>query len=560
MQIFKTGIQITQTVKNVQRLRTILGVFGRYGLEEFLVRMGLQKYIPAAVRAEGVEQRTLPERLRLAFEELGPTFVKLGQILGNRPDMLPDAFIEEFKKLQDNVPPVSFDQMKPLIEKELGATIDSKFSYFNQTPIAAASIGQVYEARLNTGEEVVVKVLRPEIEEVIKNDVAILSFLAAAMEKYIPEAKVISPVQMVEEFFAILNNETNFVIEANTTIKVGENFKSNDRIKIPKVYRNFSSQRVLTLERLHGIRITEVEKLRAQSIDPKELVTIGAKAFFKMVMQDGLFHGDLHGGNLFALKNNKTGEPQIGVIDFGIVGRLSASSRDTLGRMVMALVTEDYDTLCYEYAELGAVGTSVDFPAFQREVRNSLAPYMGLSLRDVKIGQVLINSTRIATKYNIRIPGDWMIVFKAMFSLEGLGRQLDPDFDFLGIGHELIKDTIKDKFSLEKITKDFSYVARDLTALIQVAPRQIRWMFRKFNSNDFAFEIQLKDVETLRRQVEKSSKGIGFAIMSAGFVMAGAISLQVSSQAMWKGYPVISGTLFLFGFLGFFGLILKKWR
>lgn len=561
MQLFKTGKQITQTVKNVGRLRTILGTFGRHGLEEFLIRMGLERYLPSTKRAEGVENLTLPERLRLAFESLGPTFVKLGQLLSNRPDMIPDAFIEEFKKLQDNVAPLPFDIMRAQVERELGGKLENHFTSFSPTPLASASIAQVHEAVLKTGEEVVVKIQRPEIDKIIISDISILRFLAAMMEKYLPETRVISPVQMVEEFFAVLTYELDFVIEANTTQKVAENFKDNPRIVIPRVYRQFTTTKVLTLQRLRGVKVTDVASLDAAGINPKEVVELGARGFFKMVLQDGLFHGDLHGGNLFAMRDAETGQAKIGVIDFGIVGRLSQKARDTFSRMMIAIVMEDYETLCYEYAEIGAAGTGIDFDGFQREVRNSLSPYMGLSLKDMNVGVVLINSTRIAVKYNIKIPGDWMIVFKAIFTLEGLGRQLDPEFDLLAVGHELVKDLMKDRYSMPRLTRDAAFILRDVNALLQVAPRQIRWMFRKFNSNDFAFELKFKETEVIRRQLERSARGVGFSIIIAGFFIAAALSLQMpTSHLIWTYYPVPSLIFFFLGVTGFVRLLFKSWK
>ena len=561
MQLFRTGKQVTTAVKNVARLRTILGVFGRHGLQDFTARMGLEQFMPSTARDEGVEKLTVPERLRMAMEALGPAFVKLGQLLSNRPDMVPEEFIEEFSKLQDKVEALPFEVIKVQVEKELGGKLTELFASFSHAPLASASIGQVHEATLHTGEEVVVKVQRPDIDKVIRADISILRFLATMMEKYLPETRVVSPVQMVEEFFAVLSYELDFVVEANTTTKVAENFRDNKRVVIPRVYRRLSTQRVLTLQRLRGVKITDSAAVQAMGISPSALVDIGARAFFKMVMQDGLFHGDLHGGNLFAMRDAETGESQLGIIDFGIVGRLSNKARDTFSRLLLALVMEDYETLCYEYAEMGSVGTGIDFESYQREVRNSLAPYMGLSLKDMNIGVVLINSTKIASRYNIKIPGDWMIVFKAIFTMEGMGRQLDPDFDLLAIGNELVKVVLKDRYSMQRMGKDFAWVARDLNALLQVMPRQIRWMFRKFNSNDFAFELKFKETEVIRRQMERSSRGIGMSIVSAGFFIAAALALQMhTDHLIWKYYPVPSLIFFFLGIFCFLGVAFKTWK
>ncbi|MGE4231800.1 MAG: ABC1 kinase family protein [Bacteriovoracia bacterium] len=556
MQLFKTGHQVTQAVKNVQRLRTILATFGRHGLDEFIVRLGLERQTNET--KEGIEHLSIPERLRSAFEELGPAFVKFGQLLSNRPDMIPESYIEEFKKLQDDVAPLPFSVIKKQVESQLGGEISKFFSFFKETPIASASIGQVHEAKLITGEEVVVKVQRPDIEKTIKNDISILTFLAGLMEKYIPETRIISPVTVVDEFFKALTFELDYVIEANNTTRIGENLKVFPNIIVPKVYKKLSTHRILTLQKINGIRITELKELEKAGINPTELVDLGVRAFFKMVMQDGLFHGDLHGGNLFALKDPSTGQAQIGVIDFGMVGRLSQKSRDTFAKIVLALLIEDYETICYEYAELSSVSSGVDFDAFQRDIRNTLSPYMGLPLKDLNFGAVLIESTKIAVKYNIKIPGDWMIVFKAIFTIEGMGRQLDPDFDFLAVGNELVKDVIKDRYSMERISKDLAWTLRDLSETAQVLPRQIRWMFKKFNSNDFAFEIKIKEIEIVRNQIEKGFRGLGLSILASSMIIAAALSTQMKSENtihLWGEIPIPSFILFVLGFLGFLRLM-----
>ncbi len=597
MRIITAGRQMTRAVKNVSRLRQILGVFARHGFQTTLVRMGLQKYaIPSSdvrsdldqavvidTNGDGLDHNgdllpiaeghgdhtdvlTIPIRLRAAFEELGPTFVKLGQLLSNRPDMLPDEYIEEFKKLQDNVSPLPYSVIAQVLEKELGGKVQDHFPWFNETPLASASIGQVHEARLATGEEVVVKVQRPDIENVIKSDISILTLLAGLMEKYLPETRIIGPKQIVEEFFRTLNFELNFFIEASAAIKVANNFLDNPRIKIPKIYKAYSTEKVLTQERLRGVRITDVAALQANGINPKEIVDVGGRAFFKMVLVDGFFHGDLHGGNLFAMKDPLTGESILGVIDFGIMGRLSEKAKDTFMRMMLALLAEDYESLCYEYADLSAYGAGIDFEKFQSEVRNTLSPYMGLSLSDMQVGQILIEATRIAVQYNIKIPSEWMIVFKAIFTIEGLGKQLDPDFDVLALGQDLVKTSLKDRYSMQRLSKDTAWVFRDVTALVQTLPRQIRWMFRKLNSNDFAFEVKIKEVELLRRQVERSYRGLSGAHVTGALFISAALSLRGSDTAI-GGVNLLGVNYTLHGLLflalalgGLLGLYFRRWK
>ena len=555
MKLLQTGKQIGQAVKNVQRLRQILAVFSKHGFVDIVDRMDLGKFLPSrlAAYAESQADISTPERLRQAFEELGPTFVKFGQLLSTRPDLLPEAFIEEFTKLQDNVQPLRFEIIKEAVERELKKSLSEAYANFNEKPLASASIAQVHEATLHTGEKVVVKVQRPEIRKSIDTDVSLLAFLAGLLERYIPETRVIGPKVIVEEFFRTLSYELDFLVEANNMAKTAENFKIIPEIVVPKIYRTLCTQRVLTLEKLEGIRVNDLKGLDAAGIDRKFIVSIGARGFFRSILIDGLFHGDLHGGNLFVLPGNR-----LGIIDFGIVGRLSKKSRDQLANMVMALLTEDYENLCYQYAELGAAAPSIDFESFQREVRNTLSPYMGLQMSELNIGRILIEATKVATKYNIKVPGDWMLVFKAILTVEGMGRTLDPTFDLMAAGREMVSELVQNQYSPERISKDFLWVAKDVAQLLQVLPRQIRWMFKKFNSNDFAFEIKSPELEEMRHQLDINGRRLSISIIATGLFIASSLALSHQSSHHFGSYPLLSVVYFGVGCFLLLRLLLRQ--
>lgn len=556
MQWLRTGRQLGQAVKNVQRLRQILAVLSKHGFVDIVERMDLGRFLPSrlAAYAESQADKSTPERLRLAFEELGPTFVKLGQLLSTRSDLLPDSFIEEFTKLQDNVQPLPFETVKDAIEKELGRTLESAYAFFDATPLAAASIGQVHEARLHTGEKVVVKVQRPGIDKIIDTDVSLLAFLAGLLEKYIPESRVIGPRVVVDEFFKTLAYELDFVVEANNMTKIAENMRTFPEIVVPRVFKHLSTHRVLTLEKIEGIRVNDTKALDAAGIDKKHIVQVGARAFFKSVMIDGLFHGDLHGGNLFILPGNR-----LGIIDFGIVGRLSQKSRDQLANMVASLLNEDYENLCYQYAELGASGPSIDFDGFQREVRNTLSPYIGLSLGELNIGRILIEATQIAARYSIKVPGDWMIVFKAILTLEGMGRTLDPEFDLISTSEQMVKDLVKEQYSPQRLSKELLWVAKDMAALFQVLPRQLRWMFRKLNSNDFAFEIKAPELQEIRMQLDVNGRRMSLSVLVAGLLIAGSIALNHTDESRVGDYPLMSVILLSSALLFLLRMLLRRY-
>jgi len=546
-------MQLGQVVKNAQRLRQILAVLARHGFSDLVVRMNLGKFLPSRFSAlvGTAAEKSTPERLRLAFEELGPTFVKLGQLLSTRPDIIPEAAVVELAKLQDDVRPLPVEVIRQVVERELGRPISETYSFFDPTPLGAASIGQVHAATLTTGEEVVVKVQRPEIQGIIETDIALLDFLAGLLEKYVPESRFFRPRLIVEEFFKTLVYELDYVVECNNMGRIAKNMTSIAEVVIPKVHKELSTHKVLTLERLKGVRINDLKAIQDAGIDRRKLVGAGARAFFKMILVDGVFHGDLHGGNLFALPGDR-----LGIIDFGIVGRLSDKSREQLAGMLVSLISEDYEQLCHLYAEVSVSGQFVDMDAFTREVRNMLSPYMGLSLHEVNSGRLLIEATRIGAKYNIQVPGDWMLVFKALITIEGMGRTLDPDFDMLANGQMLVQDLLKDQLSPQRLARELAWTGKDLLALAQTLPRQLRWMMKKLASNEYALDVHVPEVNELREQLDANSRRQSLSILVVGALLAGVVSLQFQAGWMLGPYPLhslllIAGAAWLFLRLGF---------
>jgi ubiquinone biosynthesis protein len=541
MGIVRRSIQITRAVKGAGRLRQIVSVLSKHGFGDVIQRLNLDSYLPGKLTrwAEVEETRGIGERMRLAFQELGPTFVKLGQVLSMRPDLIPDHVIEELVKLQDQVAPMPFETVQEILNRELGFQVQASFQEIRSEPLGSASIGQVHEAVLRSGERVVIKVLRPGIRKVIETDVALLTFMAEMFEKYFPELRVLNPKVFVEEFFKSLQYELDFKIEANNIDKIKKNSEDFPDLVFPKVYRELSTHEILVLERFDGIRLNDKEAVMGAAVDRTKIATLGARAFLYSVMKHGLFHGDLHGGNLFILPGDR-----LGVIDFGIVGRLSQKSRDQLVTMVWALIQEDYETLCYTYAELGSVDTSVDFDSFQREVRNVLSPYLGLNLNDVNSGRVLIEATKIAAKYQIRVPGDWMLVFRALLTMEGMGRLLDPNFDMIATGEELISDLVKIQLSPSRLRSEAFKVSREVISLVEILPRNLRWAIRKFAKNDYALELKSPELAKMAVTLDRGSKRVARSISALAFLLTGAILIQADKGPHWDEFPV-AGIVFL---------------
>jgi len=544
MGLVKKSIQFSRAVKSAGRLRQIVGVFSKHGFGDVIHRLGMDGLVPNRLMkwVGGDPERSFGERMRLALEELGPTFVKLGQVLSMRPDLIPESVIEELVKLQDQVQPISNEAVRAILRRELGDKCDTGFQDISEHPLASASIGQVHEATLKSGEKVVIKVLRPDIRKLIETDVSLLTLLAELFERYFPELRVLNPKVFVEEFFKTLQYELDFKIEANNILKIAKNLEEFKDLAFPKVYPALSTHEVLTLERFEGIRLNDKEAILAAPIDRKKIAEAGARGFLYSLLKYGLFHGDLHGGNLFILSDQR-----LGIIDFGIVGRLSQKSRDQLATMVWALTNEDYETLCYTYAELGAADTTIDFDSFQREVRNVLSPYLGLSLNEVNSGRVLIEATKVAARYNIRIPGDWMLVFRAILTMEGMGHVLDPEFDMMAMGERLIGDLIKIQTSPARLRTEAFKISKDLMSLLDVLPRTMRWALRKLARNDYALEIKSPDFARVALQVDRGSRRVSRALNGVGLLVAGAIAIQADKGYHWDDYSVLGLVLIAWG-------------
>jgi ubiquinone biosynthesis protein len=539
---------IGTAIKNAGRLKTIVATFARHGFQNVVERIRLGRFVLERFSNSDIERYSPAERLRMSFEQLGPAFVKFGQLLASRPDLIPEDFVEEFKKLHDQVGFVPFAEIEAVLERQFGTRAAEVFESIDPQPLAAASIAQVHRARLRSGVDVVVKVQRPGIEDVISEDVSVLYWIADALNKYVPESRMYNPTGLVDEFFRSLELETNFIVEANNIRRFQENFRSDPTVVIPGVFFEYSGRRVLVLEALDGVPLSQKRALDQSGVDRQEVMRAGIRAYFKMVFRDGLFHGDLHAGNLFIMPQNR-----IGLVDFGIVGRLNKSTQVAIANMFVSLYSEDYEKLAFEYVDLAPYDDAIDVDAFARDLRDLLAPYFGLSLRNVDFGRLLMDSTALAARHRLQLPSELMLFFKSIVTVEAMGRMVVQDFDLLAYGLEFASEIVRARYEPKRIKDDLARLASESTSLIFALPRQLRLLARKATRPDFAIRVSLNQADDVRRSIETSANIIFLGLIIGSLILGASLNMFLKEGPYVFQMPALSAILY--GLAGALGLV-----
>lgn len=528
-------------------MRAILKVLAKYGFQDVVQKSNLSGYLPGSWTPDELSNLTTAQRFRLALEELGPTFIKLGQLLASRPDIIPPDVVEELKKLHDQVPSVAFEDIHKVLERNYGAKLSAKFLDIEKKPLGSASIAQVHRATLATGESVVLKIQKPGIAKTIREDINVLKFIVDALEKYFPESRLFNPRQLVNEFSYSLDLETNFVVEGNNVRRFYENFKSNTDVVIPKVYLDLSCAEVLVLEYLEGTSLRAAEPTITTE-EREKLMQVGLQAYFDMVFKHGLFHGDLHAGNLIVLTSGK-----VGFIDFGMVGRLSRRTKTAIANMFVALATEDYDRLAYEYLELSSQSIDVDRDDFARDLRMLFSPFYGLNMSDVNSGRLLIDSASVAYKHKVYLPSELLLFFKSIVTLEGLGKSVKEDFDLLPYIFDFSAEIVRLKYDPVLLVDDISTLSREWSSLLKSLPADIKNYARKVNQSDYAKRIEFKESEQLFKLVAQLAYLLYFAILIAGLVIGGSMAAGYQHMPSYYDVPILSWGLYGMAlFMGFF--------
>ena len=523
-------------LRQFARLLRITQIFVRHDLDEFVTAIHLFRPYRLLLRLAPwrlFARRGLPRgvRLREALEELGPIFVKFGQMLSTRPDLLPEDIAEELAKLQDRVPPYPGDTAVRLVEQALGGKLETFFSGFNREPIASASVAQVHIARLHDGAEVAVKVLRPGIESVIDRDLELLYLLARLAMRYVPDTRRLRPVEVVDEFSKTIHDELDLRVESANASRLRANFEGSNLLYVPRIYWDLTRRTVMVLERIHGIPVANIEALKAAGIDMRKLAHDGVEIFFTQAFRDGFFHADMHPGNIFV-----SPEGQYRAVDFGIMGTLGEKDKRYLAENFLAFFNRDYRAVAEAHLRAGWVPAGTRLEEFEAAIRTVCEPVFAKPIKDISFGRFLLHLFQTARRFNMEIQPQLVLLQKTLFNIEGLGRRLYPDLDLWETAKPYLERWMSEHMGprafLHSLRKEFP----KWWAMLPEIPALVHETLRRTGRGEPVQESSQRETERLRVQLRQNQRRHYFAVAGSGLLIAGVLVLDMDFLGI-RGAP-----------------------
>lgn len=543
---------LKKEVTDIRRLKQILNVLFKYGFGYLLkgtkLKLGLAPH-KKAMKHKFKKKEGNPQRLRMAFEELGGTFIKLGQLLSLRPDLIPKEYSEEFAKLQDSVRPFPFGKVKKIVEHELGKPLNEVFSKFEQKPVAAASIGQVHKAKLINGQLVAVKVKRPGVNQLFHSDIHLLYYIAKQIKKHI-SPELVDPIQIVKEFQKYTIRELDYVREAKNIKKFYDNFAKDRTTKIPEVYWDYTTHNVLTMEYIKGIKISNVKTLDRYGYNKVLIAKNLANSVLKQVFIDGFFHADPHPANVFVLKGNK-----IALLDFGITGFLVGSLREDSTDLFVGLINGDVDFVAECLVSLGFIDEPINMESLKEDLVDHLSQYRDTSLKYVNLSDLFHNLIRIAKENKIRLPVNFILLGKSIVTVESTCVLLHPDFNLLETAKPFVKKLQKRKTSPKFLMQRTLAYSQKMRRMLSRLPEQSEQFLFEIRDADRTMRAIDQDMRTLTKEMSRASNHFFLGIIVVGLVIGGAMLVKFDDR-FFLGIPIYTFMyLSLAGVIMFFLLI-----
>ncbi|RUR27631.1 ubiquinone biosynthesis regulatory protein kinase UbiB [Vreelandella nanhaiensis] len=537
------------------RLFKILWVIARHRLDTLIPMERLPFWLRALMwfsplRLMAVGRRTRGERLRLALEALGPIFIKFGQMLSTRRDLLPEDIADELKRLQDQVPPFPGELAVARVEKELEMSLVEAFAEFEQMPLASASIAQVHAAKLHSGEEVVVKIIRPGIDRIMRQDMALMYQVAKLLSK-VPEARRLRPVEVIRDYESTLFDELDLYKEAANTSQLKRNFKDSPLMFVPTIYWPYTRRHVMVQERIRGIPVADLETLTAKGANLKKLAERGVEIFFTQVFRDNFFHADMHPGNIFVNCDNPE-DPQYIAIDCGIVGSLTREDQDYLARNLLAFFHQDYYEVAALHIESGWVGENTRANEFAAAIRTVCEPILEKPLKDISFGQVLLGLFQTARRFNMEVQPQLVLLQKTLLNIEGLGRQLYPELDLWSTAKPYLEQWMKERAGVSGLWESLKRQAPELSHQLPELPVLAHQALTRMEIEHRQRHQQVNAIHHMQRHMSRQSKR-QHRLRIGLLLVAIALAWQpLSTWAVTQDWPILAAAAI--------GLLLLLWQ
>jgi ubiquinone biosynthesis protein len=522
-------------MRNLFRLVSINFTLARFGLDQVVLSIHFFRplYLLGVINPFNwfrSKDQSQAERLRLCIESLGPIFIKFGQMMATRRDLFGDEITDELEKLLDRVPPFPWPQARDIIEQQLGMSLEQAFQSFNENEIASASIAQVYGAQLPDGQEVVVKVVRPGIERKIRQDIEVLMLLARMADRYWDEAKRVKPVQIVREFETTILNELDLVREAANANQLRRNFENSPDLYVPRIHWDYCRSKVMVMERISGIAVSDLKQLQAQGINLEVLSRKGVEIFFTQVFRHNYFHADMHPGNIF-VDADKAEDPQYIAVDFGIMGSLSISDQRYLAENFAAFFNRDYRRVAKLHVDSGWVDRDTRIDEFEATIRSVCEPMFQRPLAEISFGQLLLRLFQTARAFNMEIQPQLLLLEKTFLHIEGIGRQLYPQLDLWDTAKPFIERWLSEQLGIRALArgmkKNLPYIAEHLPDLPQLAFKALN----RIANNELKVELRSTQLEVLKNEIRSANRRSIRAIIGGSFVISASIILGLDGIA-----------------------------
>jgi len=534
-------------LKNLNRGREVATVLLNYGFGDLLERLGLLPYLNWGHRLisrktrEASERLTTPRRIRLALEELGPTFVKFGQVLSTRPDLIPADVIQELSRLQEQVTPFDVHAVHVQLEAEFRRPISELLARFDDCPIAAGSLAQVHAAVTKDGREVAVKVRRPDVVNAVERDLSLLLELAQLLVRHVPESRVFDPVGLVKQFTRTIRREMNFRREGRAMQEFARLFRDDRRLYVPVIDSEFLSESVLIMERVDGLKVDDLEGIRDCRLDPVEIAFNGANIFLRMAFEMGVFHGDPHPGNIRIRPDGA-----ICLLDYGMIGFLNEHRRDHLLDLFVAVARHDVDGAVDVVLKVGQPSQRVEKSLLQSDIRDFIDAYYGVPLEQVRIGALLNDFISILSSHGLQCPGDLMVLARAIVTLEGVGRKLDPHFNLAGVLAPFVEKLLRERYRPRRVVRRAMSDFRTMLEAIHDVPLHLGKTLKKISQDDLKIQLEHRGLEHLIHEFDRSSNRIVIGMLISSLVLSTALIIRTATpNSLWIALPIfiLSGLL-----------------